>query len=48
MHRYADLWTIPETNIIRNFQIKTQERRNKNIIKRNRGRSKRAKNARNI
>jgi hypothetical protein len=36
------------TNIIRNFQIKTQERRNKNVIKRNRGRSKETKNIRNI
>jgi hypothetical protein len=35
-------------NIIRNSQIKTQERRSKSAIKRNRGRPKEIKNARNI
>jgi hypothetical protein len=36
------------TDIIRNSQIKTQERRSKNVIKRNRGRPKGAKTAKNI
>jgi hypothetical protein len=36
------------TDIIRNFQIKTQKQRNKNVIKRNRGRSKEIKNIGNI
>jgi hypothetical protein len=35
------------TNIIRNFQIKTQERRSKGVIKRNRGRPRGAKNMEN-
>jgi hypothetical protein len=35
------------TDIIRNSQIKTQKRRSK-IIKRNRGRSREAKNIRNV
>jgi hypothetical protein len=35
-------------NIIRNSQIKMQERRHKNVIKYNRGQSKEAKNIRNI
>jgi hypothetical protein len=36
------------TDIIRNSQNKTQKRRNKSVIKRNRGRSKETKNIRNI
>jgi hypothetical protein len=36
------------TDIIRNSQIKTQKRRNKSEIKRNRGRSRKAKNMGNI
>jgi hypothetical protein len=36
------------TNIIRNSQIKMQERRNKSVIKRNRGRPKEVRNMKNI